>query len=78
MIVAFKKAAETLTTQALLGTGVPAILLRIGTVWGPLSNPASPFIAFPRADQRGGQGRGPSDVTTAVADYLAWLRRHPR
>ncbi|HET9421788.1 MAG TPA: NAD(P)-dependent oxidoreductase [Nocardioides sp.] len=47
VIVAFKKAAETLTTQALLGSGVRPILLRIGTVWGPLSNPDSPFIPFP-------------------------------
>jgi nucleoside-diphosphate-sugar epimerase len=47
VIVAFKKAAETLTTQALLGSGVQPILLRIGTVWGPLSDPASPFIPFP-------------------------------
>ena len=47
VIVAFKKAAETLTTQGLLGSGVQPIVLRIGTVWGPLSNPASPFIPFP-------------------------------
>jgi nucleoside-diphosphate-sugar epimerase len=47
VIVAFKKAAETLITQGLLGSGVRPVLLRIGTVWGPLSNPDSPFIPFP-------------------------------
>lgn len=46
-IPAFKKAVEPLTTLALAGTGVEPILLRIGTIWGPLADPASPFIPFP-------------------------------
>jgi nucleoside-diphosphate-sugar epimerase len=46
-ILAFKKAAEPLTTQALAGTGVEPVVLRIGTIWGPLGDPASPFIPIP-------------------------------
>jgi nucleoside-diphosphate-sugar epimerase len=46
-IPAFKKAVESLTTLALADTAVEPVLLRIGTVWGPLADPASPFIPFP-------------------------------
>jgi len=46
-IPAFKKAAETLTTQALAGSGVAPVVLRIGTIWGPLGDPASPFYPIP-------------------------------
>ena len=46
-IPAFKKAVETLTTLGLDGSGVRPVLLRIGTVWGPLGLPNSPFIPFP-------------------------------
>ncbi len=47
VIVAFKKAAESLTTQALLGSGSHPVVLRIGTIWGPLGDPASPFFPIP-------------------------------
>ena len=46
-IVAFKKAAEPLVTHALAGSGVQAIVLRIGTIWGPLVDPESPFFHIP-------------------------------
>jgi nucleoside-diphosphate-sugar epimerase len=46
-ILGFKKAAEPLTTESLVGTGIEPIVLRIGTVWGPLGDPASPFIPIP-------------------------------
>ncbi|MGH3876686.1 MAG: NAD-dependent epimerase/dehydratase family protein [Actinophytocola sp.] len=46
-IPAFKKAAEILTMIALADSDVQPILLRIGTIWGPLADPASPFIPFP-------------------------------
>ena len=46
-IPVFKKAAETLAMLALADTGVHPVLLRIGTIWGPLGDPASPFIPFP-------------------------------
>lgn len=46
-IVAFKKAAEPLTSFALAGTGVQPVLLRIGSTWGPLMDPESPFNPIP-------------------------------
>ncbi|GAB2668270.1 NAD-dependent epimerase/dehydratase family protein [Kribbella swartbergensis] len=46
-ILAFKKAAEPLTKQALAGSGVHPVVLRIGSVWGPLGDPASPFYPLP-------------------------------
>lgn len=47
-IVAFKKAVEPLTLSALAGTAVQPVLLRIGSTWGPLMDPESPFNAVPR------------------------------
>lgn len=47
LIVAFKKAAEPLVTQTLLDSDVHPIVLRIGTIWGPLGDPASPFFPIP-------------------------------
>ena len=46
-IVAFKKAVEPLTTQILRGTGVQPVVLRIGSTWGPLVDPESPFNRIP-------------------------------
>ena len=46
-ILSFKKAAEPLTKQALAGTGVHPVVLRIGTIWGPLGDPTSPFYPLP-------------------------------
>jgi nucleoside-diphosphate-sugar epimerase len=47
LIVAFKKAAESLTTHSLQGSGVQPVVLRIGTIWGPLVDPESPFFHIP-------------------------------
>ena len=47
LIVAFKKAVEPLTTHALHNSGVQPIVLRIGTIWGPLVDPESPFLPIP-------------------------------
>jgi nucleoside-diphosphate-sugar epimerase len=47
LIVAFKKAAEPLTTHSLHGSGVQPVVLRIGTIWGPLVDPESPFFHIP-------------------------------
>jgi nucleoside-diphosphate-sugar epimerase len=47
LIVAFKKAVEPLTTHSLQGTGVQPVVLRIGTIWGPLVDPESPFFHVP-------------------------------
>jgi nucleoside-diphosphate-sugar epimerase len=43
LIVAFKKAVEPLTTHSLQGSGVQPVVLRIGTIWGPLVHPQTPF-----------------------------------
>jgi nucleoside-diphosphate-sugar epimerase len=47
LIIAFKKAAEPLTTHSLARTGVQPVVLRIGTIWGPLVDPESPFFVIP-------------------------------
>ncbi|WP_431929309.1 NAD-dependent epimerase/dehydratase family protein [Amycolatopsis tucumanensis] len=47
LIIAFKKAVEPLTTHALRGSGVQPVLLRIGSTWGPLMDPESPFNPIP-------------------------------
>jgi nucleoside-diphosphate-sugar epimerase len=47
VIIAFKKAVEPLTTHGLRGSGVQPVLLRIGTIWGPLVDPDSPFCHIP-------------------------------
>ena len=57
-ILAVKNAAEHLTKQALAGTGVHPVVLRIGTIWGPLGDPTSPFYPLPsliNAVVRGGE-----------------------
>jgi nucleoside-diphosphate-sugar epimerase len=48
LIIAFKKAVEPLTTHSLAGTGVQPVVLRIGTIWGPVIDPESPFFPIPR------------------------------
>ncbi|BCJ39247.1 NAD-dependent epimerase [Actinocatenispora thailandica] len=47
LIVAFKKAVEPITTHALRGSGVQPVVLRIGSIWGPLMDPESPFNPIP-------------------------------
>jgi nucleoside-diphosphate-sugar epimerase len=47
LIIAFKKAAEPLSTHGLQGSGVQPVVLRIGTIWGPLVDPESPFFPIP-------------------------------
>ncbi|GAA1509972.1 NAD(P)-dependent oxidoreductase [Kribbella lupini] len=46
-IIAFKKAVEPVTVHALQGSGVEPVLLRIGSIWGPLMDPESPFSPIP-------------------------------
>ncbi len=46
-IIAFKKAVEPLTTHSLQGSGVQPVVLRIGSTWGPLMDPESPFNVIP-------------------------------
>jgi nucleoside-diphosphate-sugar epimerase len=47
LIIAFKKAVEPLTTHSLEGSGVQPVVLRIGSTWGPLMDPESPFNYIP-------------------------------
>lgn len=47
LIVAFKKAVEPMVTHTLAGADVRPIVLRIGTIWGPLVDPESPFFHIP-------------------------------
>jgi nucleoside-diphosphate-sugar epimerase len=47
LIIAFKKAVEALTTHSLDGSGVQPVVLRIGSTWGPLMDPESPFNPIP-------------------------------
>jgi nucleoside-diphosphate-sugar epimerase len=44
LIIAFKKAVEPITTHSLRDTDVQPVILRIGSIWGPLFDPYSPFI----------------------------------
>jgi nucleoside-diphosphate-sugar epimerase len=46
-IIAFKKAAEPITTHALKGSDVHPVILRIGSTWGPLMDPESIFSPIP-------------------------------
>jgi UDP-glucose 4-epimerase len=61
-IVAFKKSAEVLTSQILQDTDVEPVILRIGTVWGPLGHPDSPFFPIPRLINAAVRGEDP-DLT---------------
>ncbi|MFG1626675.1 NAD-dependent epimerase/dehydratase family protein [Kribbella sp. NPDC049227] len=47
LIIAFKKAVEPLAMHSLEGSGVQPVVLRIGTIWGPLVDPESPFFYIP-------------------------------
>jgi len=50
-------------------------VLRIGTIWGPLVDPESPFFPIPpyiSAVLRGGA------VPPVVADYVTWRAENPR
>ena len=47
-IHAFKKAAELFAALAGDSAGFDTVSLRIGTIWGPLGLPDSPFFALPR------------------------------
>ena len=47
-IPVFKKTAELFAALAGDGAGFDTVSLRIGTIWGPLGLPDSPFFALPR------------------------------
>jgi nucleoside-diphosphate-sugar epimerase len=71
LIVAFKKAAEPLVTHALQGSGVQPIVLRIGTIWGPLVDPESPFFHIPPYISAVLRGEQPPPVHAGTAVTVA-------
>jgi nucleoside-diphosphate-sugar epimerase len=42
-----QQVGEPLTTHSLQGSGVQPVVLRIGSIWGPLMDPESPFNPIP-------------------------------
>jgi UDP-glucose 4-epimerase len=58
-IHAFKKAAELFVTLAGDSAGFEVVNLRIGTIWGPLGLPDSPFFALPRLLSAAVRGEDP-------------------
>ena len=61
-IPVFKKTAELFATLTGDSAGFDAVSLRIGTIWGPLGLPDSPFFALPRLLSAAVWGQGP-DLT---------------
>jgi UDP-glucose 4-epimerase len=61
-IPVFKKSAELFATLTGTTTGFDVVSLRIGTIWGPLGLPDSPFFALPRLLSASVRGEDP-DLT---------------
>jgi UDP-glucose 4-epimerase len=61
-IPAFKKTVELFATLTGDRAGFDAVSLRIGTIWGPLGLPDSPFFALPRLLSAAVRGEDP-DLT---------------
>jgi UDP-glucose 4-epimerase len=61
-IPVFKKTAELFATLTGDRAGFAAVSLRIGTIWGPLGLPDSPFFALPRLLSAAVRGEDP-DLT---------------
>ena len=68
-IAAFKKAVEPVTLFALAGTGVQPVLLRIGSTWGPLMDPESPFNPIPAAVSALLRGEAPTPLPAGGGDF---------
>jgi UDP-glucose 4-epimerase len=58
-IPVFKKAAELFSVLAGAHAGFDVVNLRIGTIWGPLGLPDSPFFALPRLLSAAVRGEDP-------------------
>lgn len=76
LIVGFKKAAEPIVLNALLGTDIQPVLLRIGSIWGPLFDPFSPFEASSPTSARYYADSVPRHSTPMAAEIAA-TRRTP-
>ena len=61
-ILAFKRSVEAIAPQVLQGAGIEPVILRIGTIWGPLGHPDSPFFPIPRLISATVRGEAP-DLT---------------
>ncbi|HET8949510.1 MAG TPA: NAD(P)-dependent oxidoreductase [Solirubrobacteraceae bacterium] len=61
-ILAFKRSVEAIAPQVLHGAGIGPVILRIGTIWGPLGHPDSPFFPIPRLISATVRGEAP-DLT---------------
>ncbi|VXB39952.1 Nucleoside-diphosphate-sugar epimerase [Microbacterium sp. 8M] len=68
-IAAFKKAVEPLTLFALAGTGVQPVILRIGSTWGPLMDPESPFNPVPSTVSAVLRGERPRALPAGGGDF---------
>jgi UDP-glucose 4-epimerase len=68
-IHAFKKTAELFATLAGDSAGFDAVSLRIGTIWGPLGLPDSPFFALPRLLSAAVWGEDPDLTPPRPAAY---------
>jgi UDP-glucose 4-epimerase len=61
-IPVFKRAAELFAALTAQRIGMDVVTLRIGTVWGPLGDPDSPFFPIPRLINAAARGEQP-DLT---------------
>jgi UDP-glucose 4-epimerase len=68
-IFALKKTAELFSTLVGQGAGFDAVSLRIGTIWGPLGLPDSPFFALPRLLSAAVWGEDPDITPPRPAAY---------
>jgi UDP-glucose 4-epimerase len=68
-IPAFKKTAELIATLVGDSAGFEPVSLRIGTIWGPLGLPDSPFFALPRLLSAAVWGEDPDLTPPRPAAY---------
>jgi UDP-glucose 4-epimerase len=68
-IPVFKKTAELFAALAGDRAGFDAVSLRIGTIWGPLGLPDSPFFALPRLLSAAVRGEDPDLTPPRPAAY---------
>jgi UDP-glucose 4-epimerase len=68
-IPVFKKTAELFAALTAESAGFEAVSLRIGTIWGPLGVPDSPFFALPRLLSAAVWGEDPDLTPPRPAAY---------
>jgi UDP-glucose 4-epimerase len=65
----FKRAAELFTGTVGQGSHFETLNPRIGTVWGPLFDPDSPFLSIPRLINAAAHGEAPDLVPSRPAGF---------